>query len=71
MSSDLPVMREVLNEANAMLLPPEQVDAWQAAVRELARVGRRRRRLAARARRDAQRFSVVERTRRALKGLAY
>src|SRR3990170_1610021 len=34
LSSDLPVLREVLNEGNAILLPPEDPAAWRAAVEE-------------------------------------
>ncbi len=32
-SSDLPVIREVLTANNAVLLPPDDVDAWQLAIR--------------------------------------
>ena len=28
LSSDLPVLREVLNEENAILLPPDEPAAW-------------------------------------------
>jgi glycosyltransferase involved in cell wall biosynthesis len=50
-SSDLPVLREVLvHEQNALLVPPDDVDAWEAAVRRLqshpalaARLGERAR----------------------------
>lgn len=33
--SDLPVLREVLNEKNAILAPPEDTDAWVTALEEL------------------------------------
>ena len=32
LSSDLPVLREVLNEENAILLPPTDMDAWENAI---------------------------------------
>ena len=36
-SSDLPVLREVLeHERNALLVPPDDVDAWEAAIKRLA-----------------------------------
>jgi glycosyltransferase involved in cell wall biosynthesis len=33
LSSDLPVLREVLDESNSLLLPPEDVGAWEGALR--------------------------------------
>ncbi len=69
LASDLPVFREVLGEANAVLLPPEDLDAWEAALRGLAADPRRRDRLAAQARKDAAHHTWVERERRALAGL--
>lgn len=32
LSSDLPVLREVLNEKNSILLPSDELDAWEAAI---------------------------------------
>jgi glycosyltransferase involved in cell wall biosynthesis len=69
LASDLPVLHEVLHPKNAVLLPPEDVGAWNAALRAIRRDGGRRSSLAGRARRDAARFSWIERTRRALEGL--
>lgn len=34
-SSDLPVLKEVLNTANALLLPPAEVDSWVEAIQDL------------------------------------
>lgn len=68
MSSDLPVMREVLNERNAVLLPPEEIDAWDRALKAVQHDPGRHA-LAAKAREDAQQYSWVERERRALQGL--
>jgi glycosyltransferase involved in cell wall biosynthesis len=69
LASDLPVLHEVLHPKNAVLLPPDDVDAWNAALRAIRRDGKRRASLGGRARRDAARFSWIERTRRALEGL--
>ena len=33
--SDLPVLREVLNEDNAVLAPPDSADAWVEALKRL------------------------------------
>jgi glycosyltransferase involved in cell wall biosynthesis len=35
LSGDLPVLREVLDEQNSILLPPEDVEAWVAAIQHL------------------------------------
>ena len=34
-TSDLPVIREVLNESNAVFCPPDEVDAWKTAIEGL------------------------------------
>ncbi len=66
LSSDLPVLREVLNESNAMLCPPEEVDAWSGALKRLLEDQGLRSRLAAQAREDVQRYSWVERAKKSL-----
>jgi glycosyltransferase involved in cell wall biosynthesis len=70
LSSDLPVLREVLSEANAVLLDPQSADAWEEALTSLTADGPRRARLGKAARREAGRYTWLERTRRALEGLA-
>jgi glycosyltransferase involved in cell wall biosynthesis len=50
-ASDLPVLREVLDEANAVLVDPEDADAWARALESLRDAGLRER-LGVRARRD-------------------
>jgi len=51
--SDLPVLREVLdNGQNAVLLPPDSVTAWTDAVRRLLNDEKERKRLGAQARKD-------------------
>jgi glycosyltransferase involved in cell wall biosynthesis len=63
-ASDLPVLREVLNSANAVLCDPEDPTAW---ARELSRIAAGLpgySELAARARQDVSRYDWVERARR-------
>ena len=57
LSSDLPVLREVLNDGNAILLPPDDLTAWVAAIRELSKDSLKRTRIAAQAQKDVQMFS--------------
>jgi glycosyltransferase involved in cell wall biosynthesis len=68
-SSDLPVLREVLNDENAILLPPENVDAWKKAIIALWKDVQRRDGLAARARQQAHQFSWEKRACRILEGI--
>ncbi|UCF62471.1 MAG: glycosyltransferase [Anaerolineaceae bacterium] len=70
LTSDLPVLREVLNEDNAVLIAPEDIDAWNGALRVLEVNEDKRRALGNQARNDAVKYSWVERARRALEGLA-
>jgi glycosyltransferase involved in cell wall biosynthesis len=67
-SSDLPVIREVLNESNAVLCPPEEAGAWCQALESLIAEPERRERLARRAWKDVQRYTWLERARKALEG---
>jgi glycosyltransferase involved in cell wall biosynthesis len=53
LSSDLPVLQEVLNQENAVLLPPHEEDAWVEALQGLRADPKRAAKLAAQARRDA------------------
>jgi len=69
LASDLPVLREVLNEANAQLLPPDEPELWREALQRLRKYPERRARLGEQARLDAQRYSWTERARRAVEGL--
>jgi glycosyltransferase involved in cell wall biosynthesis len=69
LSSDLPVLREVLNAENAVLLPPEDPEAWNAALQAVMAQPERAARLAARAREDARRYTWLERARASLAGL--
>jgi len=69
MASDLPVFREVLNEGNAVLLPPDDVAAWDEALNQLKVDANRRNSLAERAHKDAVQYDWRDRARRLLEGL--
>ena len=70
LSSRLPVFLEVLHPDNAILLEAEDLEAWDAALARVAADSGLRAHLGMIARRDAARYSWLERTRRALDGLA-
>jgi glycosyltransferase involved in cell wall biosynthesis len=67
-SSDLPVIREVLNSANAMLCPPEDIGIWSQALGSLIYDEERRLALANQAWLDIQPYSWLERARKSLEG---
>lgn len=69
LSSDLPVLREVLNPHNAVLLPPGDLNAWVAAIHDLCAGPNHRTELGERARIDASRYTWEERAGRVLEGL--
>jgi glycosyltransferase involved in cell wall biosynthesis len=56
-SSDLPVLREVLNETNAILCPPEDAYAWEQALRGLQMDPNAGQLLAIQARRDVEKYT--------------
>ncbi len=68
LSSDLPVLHEVLDEHNAILVPPppEGEPAWYAALERLAALPELRQRLSAQARRDVERYPWIERAKKSL-----
>lgn len=68
LTSDLPVIREVLNEQNALLCPPEAVEAWALGLTQLINDPDLRQRLARRAWQDVQNFTWQARLQRALQG---
>ena len=69
LSSDLPVLREVLNPANAILLQPEDIEAWAASLHHLQNDPQRRESLGQQARRDASLYTWEARARAILAGL--
>ena len=68
LSSDLPVIGEVLNEANAVLCPPEDLESWSTALSELAANPAKCAVLARQALLDVQQFTWLMRAQRALAG---
>lgn len=70
LSSDVQVFGEILNPENALLLPPEDVDAWDRAVKDLVANPAPFQARAARAREQAASYDWTARARRALEGLA-
>ncbi len=68
-SSDLPVIHEVLNETNAVFCPPEDVDAWNAALQTLLADPARGERLGRQAAADVAQFTWRARAEKALAGL--
>ncbi len=69
LASGLPVLREVLSDENAILLEPDDVDGWAAALKRVVDDPALAERLASQARRDAQRFSWRRRAAFCLAGL--
>jgi glycosyltransferase involved in cell wall biosynthesis len=65
-SSDLPVLQEVLNAQNAILAPANDPAAWETAILSLRNDPELRLRLAGQARLDAQRFTWDTRASRIL-----
>jgi len=68
MASDLPVLHEVLNDHNAILLPSEDSNAWSKALTRLLADTKLRQRLARQAREDARQYSWSDREAAILKG---
>lgn len=68
LTSDLPVIHEVLNEKSAVFCPPEDVQAWEQALSALLADSALRDRLASQARQDVQRYAWRERAQEALHG---
>lgn len=68
LSSDLPVIREVLSERNAVLLQPENVDEWEQALGLVSDDPGKCQLLARNAWSDVQQYTWVARARKALEG---
>jgi glycosyltransferase involved in cell wall biosynthesis len=69
-SADLPVIREVLNEKNAVFCEPGNVNEWKSTVETLLADEKRCKALGVQARKDAERYTWTERARRILDGFA-
>lgn len=68
-SSDLPVLHEVLHPGNSVFCPPEDLDAWQKALLSLLNDPLRRQQLANQSIVDARRYTWTDRAERAISGL--
>ncbi len=69
LSSDLPVLQEVLNADNACLLPADDLDAWVTALQQLAASPETCLRLGAQARLDVTAYTWERRAARILEGI--
>ena len=67
-SADLPVIREVLNDRNAVFCPPDDVDAWRSALESLLDDARQRSALGEEAKRDVQGYTWLARAEKILNG---
>jgi glycosyltransferase involved in cell wall biosynthesis len=68
LTSDLPVLREVLDETKAVFSPLEQADAWESALGELLADPQRRQALGQNARSAVEQYSWMRRAQRVLEG---
>ena len=68
-SSDLPVLMEVLNPSNAVILPIQDVNTWDSALKEIINDPSKRFSLAKRAKEDVSKYSWLERAKRSLEGI--
>lgn len=69
LSSDLPVLREVLNQENSVLLPPDDLEIWSETLESLANDAQRRAKLALNARTDAENYTWEARSTRIIESL--
>jgi len=67
-SADLPVIREVLNEGNAVFCEPGNADAWEHTLRDLLTDSPRRLELGRQARKDVESYTWLARAERAMGG---
>jgi len=70
LSSTLPVLGEVLNDHNAVLLPATEVESWTQALRHLQLDPETRNKLSAQARQDALKYTWEKRAGLILDGIA-
>lgn len=68
LTSELTVLREVLDETTAVFCPPENVEAWELALAGLLSDKNQRQAFGQRARRAVEKYSWIERSSRALEG---
>ncbi|MBV6396519.1 MAG: D-inositol-3-phosphate glycosyltransferase [Anaerolineales bacterium] len=68
LTSDLPVIREVLDEASAVFVPPQDASAWTSALKSLLDDSQKRIALAQNARRRVENYTWTARARKILNG---
>jgi glycosyltransferase involved in cell wall biosynthesis len=71
LTSDLPVIHEVLNDTNACFAPPDDLAAWKTKLRSLYSDPERIRALSKKAREDARQYAWVRREEKALEGFPF
>lgn len=69
LSSDLPVLKEVLEQDFAIFLPPDDANSWVTAIQGLSEDAQRRADLGREARMNADRYSWESRAQRILEGI--
>jgi glycosyltransferase involved in cell wall biosynthesis len=69
-TSDLPVIREVLSEASCVFCPPDDVDHWSRALESLIENSELRNKLGAQCKQDALEYTWVKRAEKALAGFS-
>ena len=69
LASNLPVLQEVLNSDNAVLLPPKDSNAWVESIRNGLQFPERYTKLAGQAQRDAQQYTWTARAHRIFENL--
>jgi glycosyltransferase involved in cell wall biosynthesis len=69
LSSDLPVLKEIISNENATLLPTDNINAWVDAIKNMMTNPAQRKKLATQARQDVQQYSWDARAERILNGL--
>jgi glycosyltransferase involved in cell wall biosynthesis len=69
LTSDLPVIREVLDEHTAVFCTPEDILAWRAALNDLLADSRLRAALAKQARREVEQYTWLARAQKIMDGL--
>ena len=67
-TADLPVIREVLNEKNAVFCKPDDIEDWRLKIEKLLQDKPRRMELSRQARRDVEKFSWLAREEKVLDG---
>jgi len=69
LSSELPVLKEILNENNSVLLPPEDVEKWADAIEKVKGNPEHSKSLGVEAKRNAENFSWQSRAEKILSEL--